>query len=159
MFLEEMGLTENYSSHKIKFNQTALQKVEVSEVIEEVDKASKGNKFKGVKMYCSALPTALAMIPFLVSARTTYGLWEVAEPVILPLVFDTGRIVFYLNASSCVYKMCNSDSKGAIKQFKNVSLGYALLLSIDTIMYFIEFYVDGIKDTALTTMGMGVLGL
>ena len=159
MFLEELNLTEGVSSHKIDFSRASAISDAVVETSSELIIERGESKPKMIKMHSGLLPTALMMGQFLVSSRSGYGLWPVAEPIILPLVYDTGRIVFYLNASSCVYKMCNSDSKGAIKQFKNVSLGYALLLSIDAIMYLIEYYVDGVKENAISAIGMGVLGL
>lgn len=103
------------------------------------------------KIKCSALPIAVgSALTFTQLAQVgTIGLFDKLAPVLLPILYDAGRIIFYINGAKAIYRMCGGDTRGAIRQFKDVAMGYALLIGLDGIMYFIEYYVDGVKDGLL----------
>lgn len=150
-----LGLTESYTVRKVSFQKEEIKQdhVEIPVVYEKDLPFSYRNK-----LHCSAL------IPIGVLAMTTtttsFGLFEQIKPFLLPIVFDVGKIVFYINGAKAVYKMCNGDSKGAISKFKDASMGYALLIGLDGIMYFIENYVSQIANGLANASQVGmVIGL
>lgn len=153
-----LNLTENYTTQKYTFQKEEItinpDKVEVPVVMEN---NLSEYKRKQLRMNCSMLVPIGAMM---LTGTTSFGLFEQIKPFLLPIVFDVGKIIFYTNGAKAVYKMCNGDAKGAIAKFKDVSMGYALLIGLDGIMYFIESYVGTIADglAKAGAVGMVMLG-
>lgn len=149
-----INLTEDYSVRRVSFNKE-IEKAEVPVIFE---KDLSAYHQKQLRMNCSALVPIGALM--LTEMTTSFGLFESIKPFLLPIVFDVGKIIFYTNGAKAVYKMCNGDSKGAIAKFKDVTMGYALLIGLDGIMYFIENYVSRIAEGLATASSIGtVVGL
>lgn len=146
-----LNLSESYTTKKIKFNTptTVEESIQIP-IIHEKNMP----KFTNYKMKCSLAP--MVAMGTLATAKTvgvgTMGLFDKIAPVLLPILYDAGRIIFYVNGAKAIYSMCNGETRQAINKFKDVALGYALLIGLDGIMYFIEYYVDGLKDGMLDGM-------
>jgi len=146
-----LNLSENYTTKKIKFNTpTTIEESIQIPIIHEKDMP----KFTKYKMKCSLAPmVAMGTLATMKNATVgTIGLFDKIAPILLPILYDAGRIIFYVNGAKAIYSMCNGETRQAINKFKDVSLGYALLIGLDGIMYFIEYYVDGLKDGMLDGM-------
>lgn len=160
MISNMLTLTEDYTTRKvITGNKKESEMVNVP-VIFEKDLP----KSVAVKMRSSAIPIAIATTFTAMQVGQGVGLWDSLAPIILPILYDAGRVLFYVNGAKAIYRMCGGDTKGAIRQFKDVAMGYALLIGLDGIMYFIETYVEAVKnglmDNAINTVSqtMQMLG-
>ena len=140
-----LNLTENYSTHRIEMGKQAEVEIVNVPVLFEKDLS----KPVALKMKCSAVPVAIATGFTVMNMTGGVGLWDKLAPVLLPILYDAGRIIFYVNGAKAIYRMCGGDPKGAIRQFKDVAMGYALLIGLDGIMYFIETYVESMKEGLL----------
>lgn len=161
MISNALNLTESYTTKKVKFGEKKEPKtVENIPVIFEKDLP----QATAHKMKCSAIPVVMGSALATAKVAGGTGLFDKLAPVLLPILYDAGRIIFYVNGAKAIYRMCGGDTKGAIRQFKDVAMGYALLIGLDGIMYFIEYYVEGLKDGMLegvaqtANMMMNMLG-
>ena len=146
MISNALNLTESYTTKKVKFGEKKeLNVVENVPVIFEKDLP----RATAHKMKCSAIPVVMGSALATAKVAGGGGLFDKLAPVLLPILYDAGRIIFYVNGAKAIYRMCGGDTKGAIRQFKDVAMGYALLIGLDGIMYSIEYYVEGLKDGML----------
>lgn len=153
-----LNLQEGYTTKKVNFETSVPNEMDSIPVVFEQDLPKSAIH----KMKCSAIPVAIgSALTFSQLAQAqigSTGLFNKLAPVLLPILYDAGRIVFYVNGAKAIYKISGGDTRGAIRQFKDVVLGYALLVGMDGIMYFIEYYVDGLKDGLLES-GTQTIGM
>lgn len=108
---------------------------------------------RGLRMNSFVLPAV-----FLTTVSSNdFGLWSVMAPVIIPLLQDVARIVFYVNGARATYSFSKSDTRKAIQTLKDAIFGYAIIFGLEAIMIFIETYIDGMIDVILN-QGMVMLG-
>ena len=158
MVTDFMNLTENYTTKKIMFNDLSeLPKAIITEneiSIPVIYEHQLSPELRN-KVRCSALvPLAITGTAMLAQMTpvSDLGWTNMLLPLVMKFAVEAGRIIFYINGATALYKVTKGDTAGGFKQLKNAVIGYSLLISLDLGVYMIESYVNEAKNAVMGMM-------